>query len=121
MRQVVNRLILAQLAGSYAVAGVLLLALGPVAGRAWFLLLLAPVTLPLIIPQIVANPSSFPLDSSALSSCVAAYPICATATWIVRCRVDRRRGWVTLGRCHRCGYDLQATPDRCPECGAEPS
>lgn len=33
-------------------------------------------------------------------------------------RVETKRRQIARGVCPSCGYDLRATPERCPECGA---
>ena len=56
---------------------------------------------------------AFPLWAAAVPATVA------PAVWAAR-RLTRRRT-CRSGRCPVCGYDLRATPDRCPECGSEPA
>jgi lipopolysaccharide biosynthesis regulator YciM len=40
---------------------------------------------------------------------------------VVVARLFARRLRANRGRCRACGYDLRATPEKCPECGATPS
>ncbi len=51
---------------------------------------------------------------------LAILPAWRGAALVIRRTQDRRRQ-DRIGRCRACGYDLRATPGRCPECGAQPT
>jgi hypothetical protein len=57
--------------------------------------------------RMAVVPMWFPAASAAI----------VPVLWLRRRQRERRR--VAAGCCSRCGYDLRATPGRCPECGRE--
>ena len=55
------------------------------------------------------------VDSWVLALATATLPAAWAWPRVRRTLLARRR---RAGTCARCGYDLRATPGRCPECGA---
>jgi hypothetical protein len=61
----------------------------------------------------------YDVDTTAVApGWISAVVITPAAIWLARWARHRRRSHAS--RCTKCGYDLRATPDRCPECGTAP-
>ena len=58
---------------------------------------------------------SYPFPVGCLMVLPVAWPFAWASYYYRKRHVIRRR--IALGQCIACGYDLCATPDRCPECG----
>jgi hypothetical protein len=75
---------------------------------------------PIIADRLTVSELTFPAWSAAAVFVIL--PAARLAAWaLARRQAARRSRAAAHGRCFDCGYDLRATPGRCPECGAVPA
>lgn len=66
-------------------------------------------------PRHPGHLTSVAVATWPLAAMTAALPAWSFVAWAITRVAERRRR--REGLCKRCGYDLRATPERCPECG----
>jgi hypothetical protein len=64
----------------------------------------------MVINELSYNPA---IEAVAMTCSLLSLPFWFPFAWKAEREQKRRR----RGLCPACGYDLRATPDRCPECG----
>jgi hypothetical protein len=75
------------------------------------------LTVLLIFPLIGAIELISPTHKISWLVSVTLFFAGVAVSWYFIVREGQRIGWRQSGRCPVCGYDLRATPHRCPECG----
>lgn len=68
-------------------------------------------------PVTTVHEWSFDAPFWILPAAAALLPTCRLARWLPVVLKTRRR--FGPGNCQRCGYDMRATLERCPECGQD--
>jgi hypothetical protein len=86
------------------------------AGRLTLGVVLAAFVIYPIVLLVVANVAPRWLDQAMIGGLLL-IGLAPVAVWWMRRRDADTLRRLRAGRCLVCGYDLRATPDRCPECG----
>jgi hypothetical protein len=79
---------------------------------------LAPVFAIYAMYSVTFHPEDFVRPITEIATVYGTYLLIAVAILRLAHRTRKRKANAAKERCVNCGYDLRATPDLCPECGA---